>query len=113
MEAGALHTPKILQLSGIRSSSILDRLGTNQIINLPGVGENFQDHPAQYLAVVVTNLTDPTQNPAYRDQSFYPKFNTVPRFNPRSSAIDQTEILFRRIVIFSIYRTPTWIPSAS
>ncbi|KAL2851237.1 hypothetical protein BJX68DRAFT_254844 [Aspergillus pseudodeflectus] len=59
----------IMALSGISSSSILDRLGTNQIINLLGVGENYQDHPAQYLAVVVTNLTDPTQNPAYLDQN--------------------------------------------
>ncbi|KAL3486519.1 GMC oxidoreductase-domain-containing protein [Aspergillus germanicus] len=60
MAVGALHTPKILQLSGIGSSSVLDRLGINQIINLPGVGENFQDHLAQYLAVVVTNISDPT-----------------------------------------------------
>jgi choline dehydrogenase-like flavoprotein len=69
MAAGALHTPQILQLSGIGSSSVLGRLGINQIINLPGVGENFQDHPAQYLAVVVTNISDPTQNPAYFDQN--------------------------------------------
>jgi choline dehydrogenase-like flavoprotein len=69
MAASALHTPKILQLSGIGSSFVLDRLGINQIINLPGVGENFQDHPAQYLAVVVTNISDPTQHPAYLDQN--------------------------------------------
>jgi choline dehydrogenase-like flavoprotein len=69
MAAGALHTPKILQLSGTGSSSVLDRLGINQIINLPGVEENFQDHLAQYLAVVVTNISDPTQNPAYLDKN--------------------------------------------
>ncbi|KAL2810042.1 hypothetical protein BJX63DRAFT_444926 [Aspergillus granulosus] len=69
MAAGALHTPKILQLSGIGSSSVLDRLGIKKILNLPGVGENFQDHPVQYLTVAITNLSDPTQDPSYLNQN--------------------------------------------
>ncbi|KAJ0415356.1 hypothetical protein BJY00DRAFT_317894 [Aspergillus carlsbadensis] len=69
MAAGALHTPKILQLSGVGSPTVLDRLGINQLTNLPGVGENLQDHAVQYLATVVTNISDPTENPAYLEQN--------------------------------------------
>ncbi|OJJ05240.1 hypothetical protein ASPVEDRAFT_837287 [Aspergillus versicolor CBS 583.65] len=65
MAAGALHTPKILQLSGIGSSSILKPLGIEQVLDVPGVGENFQDHPVLYGAMKLTNLDDPAQDPSY------------------------------------------------
>ncbi|KAL4887224.1 hypothetical protein BJY04DRAFT_225367 [Aspergillus karnatakaensis] len=65
MAAGALHTPKILQLSGIGSSGVLRSLNIKQIIDLPGVGENFQDHPALYGSEEWTKLEDPTQVLAY------------------------------------------------
>jgi choline dehydrogenase len=42
--AGALATPKILQLSGIGNASDLRELGIPVVVDLPGVGENFQDH---------------------------------------------------------------------
>lgn len=65
LAAGALHTPKILQLSGIGSSSVLKSLGIEQVLDVPGVGENFQDHPVFYGAMKLTNLDDPTQDPSY------------------------------------------------
>lgn len=65
LAAGALHTPKILQLSGIGSSSVLKSLGIKQVLGIPGVGENFQDHPVVYGAMDLTNLDDPTQDPSY------------------------------------------------
>ena len=49
LAAGAIHTPQILKLSGIGPSSELKSLGINVVVNLPGVGMNFQDHPAMYL----------------------------------------------------------------
>ncbi|KAF2200642.1 choline dehydrogenase-like protein [Delitschia confertaspora ATCC 74209] len=42
--AGAVHSPQILQLSGIGSKSHLQGLGIKQLVNLPGVGQNLQDH---------------------------------------------------------------------
>ncbi|KAL2820135.1 hypothetical protein BDW59DRAFT_181508 [Aspergillus cavernicola] len=65
MAAGAVHTPKILQLSGIGSATVLSSLGIKQTINLPGVGENLQDHPVLYGAMSLTNLSDPTQDSTY------------------------------------------------
>lgn len=42
--AGALATPKVLLLSGIGPAAQLARLGIPVVCDLPGVGENFQDH---------------------------------------------------------------------
>jgi choline dehydrogenase len=44
LAAGAIHTAQLLQLSGIGPSKLLESLDINVAINLPGVGQNFQDH---------------------------------------------------------------------
>jgi choline dehydrogenase len=41
---GAIHTPKILMLSGIGDERELKRHGIECLQHLPGVGQNFQDH---------------------------------------------------------------------
>jgi len=41
---GAMHTPKVLMLSGIGDQAELQRLGIPVVQHLPGVGQNFQDH---------------------------------------------------------------------
>lgn len=45
LSAGAIQTPKILMLSGIGDRAQLDRFGIATVTHLPGVGQNFQDHP--------------------------------------------------------------------
>ncbi|KAI1821955.1 oxidoreductase [Xylaria intraflava] len=42
--AGALQSPKLLELSGIGNANILKQHGIEAIKDLPGVGENLQDH---------------------------------------------------------------------
>jgi choline dehydrogenase len=44
LSLGAIHTPKVLVLSGIGDQTELQRLGIAVVQHLPGVGENFQDH---------------------------------------------------------------------
>lgn len=44
LTAGAIATPKILQQSGIGNAELLSSLGIPVVADLPGVGENFQDH---------------------------------------------------------------------
>ena len=45
LSAGSLSTPQILERSGIGSSSILSAVGIRKtLIDLPGVGANYQDH---------------------------------------------------------------------
>ncbi|MBA8817566.1 choline dehydrogenase [Microbacterium halimionae] len=45
LAAGALDTPRLLQRSGIGDSDRLRAAGIRPVHELPGVGENFQDHP--------------------------------------------------------------------
>src|SRR5262249_34614653 len=42
--AGAIHTPRVLLLSGVGPHADLDALGIDTVIDLPGVGRNLQDH---------------------------------------------------------------------
>jgi choline dehydrogenase-like flavoprotein len=45
LAAGALHTPQILQLSGIGDAIHLSSLEIKTVVDLSGVGQNYQDHP--------------------------------------------------------------------
>jgi len=44
LSAGALHNPKLLQLSGIGPKSLLESHKIPVLVGLPGVGSNLQDH---------------------------------------------------------------------
>jgi choline dehydrogenase len=44
LSLGAIHTPKVLMLSGIGDQAELRRQGIPVVQHLPGVGQNFQDH---------------------------------------------------------------------
>ena len=44
LTAGALSTPKLLQVSGVGPAALLQKLGVPVHKDLPGVGENYQDH---------------------------------------------------------------------
>ena len=44
LSAGAIHSPQILLLSGIGNRGDLARLGIAPKVDLPGVGQNYQDH---------------------------------------------------------------------
>ena len=42
--AGAIGSPQLLELSGIGQANLLQQHGITPVIDLPGVGENLQDH---------------------------------------------------------------------
>lgn len=44
LAAGAIHTPQLLQLSGIGPRDVLKSANITTLLELPGVGSNFQDH---------------------------------------------------------------------
>jgi choline dehydrogenase len=44
LAAGAIGSPKLLMLSGIGDATALRGLGIDVVQDLPGVGQNFQDH---------------------------------------------------------------------
>lgn len=47
--AGAIASPQILQRSGVGPAALLNRLDIDLVHDLPGVGENLQDHLEMYL----------------------------------------------------------------
>lgn len=44
VSGGTLSSPLILQRSGIGNSKKLQKVGVKPLVDLPGVGLNFQDH---------------------------------------------------------------------
>jgi choline dehydrogenase len=46
---GAINSPQLLQLSGVGNADELRALGINVVHDLPGVGENLQDHLEVYI----------------------------------------------------------------
>ena len=44
LSAGAIHTPKLLMLSGVGDATTLKKFGIKGIADLRGVGQNLQDH---------------------------------------------------------------------
>jgi len=51
---GAINTPQLLQLSGIGPAAVLHDAGVSPIVDLPGVGENLQDHLEVYVQYACT-----------------------------------------------------------
>jgi len=45
LSAGVYHSPQIMMLSGIGPSAQLKQLGIPVVHDMPGIGENYQDHP--------------------------------------------------------------------
>ncbi|KAK0752462.1 hypothetical protein B0T18DRAFT_318769 [Schizothecium vesticola] len=65
LAAGTIHTPKILQASGVGPQALLQSASIPVVVDLPGVGANFQDHPFQVgPSIQLTNFPffpDPNQ----------------------------------------------------
>ncbi|KAK3374480.1 hypothetical protein B0T24DRAFT_296778 [Lasiosphaeria ovina] len=56
LAAGAILSPVLLQISGIGPAAVLDGLNVSVHIDLPGVGQNFQDHA---MLIAFYNYTAP------------------------------------------------------
>jgi choline dehydrogenase len=54
LSGGAINTPQLLQLSGVGNARELGQLGIDVIADLPGVGENLQDHLEVYIQHAAT-----------------------------------------------------------
>jgi choline dehydrogenase len=61
---GAIASPQLLQLSGVGAAGELGALGVRPVHDLPGVGENLQDHLEVYIQYACKQPV--TQQPAIR-----------------------------------------------
>jgi choline dehydrogenase-like flavoprotein len=57
ISAGTVNTPKLLMLSGIGPRKHLEKVGVHLVHDLPGVGENLQDHVGMSGLVFLVNET--------------------------------------------------------
>ncbi|KAK3328638.1 hypothetical protein B0T19DRAFT_462299 [Cercophora scortea] len=57
--AGAIHTPQLLQLSGVGPAPLLRKFSINVVADLPGVGANFHDQPSIIIPYNFTNNIEP------------------------------------------------------
>jgi choline dehydrogenase len=53
LSSGAVNSPQLLMLSGLGPADELRRHGIKCVANLPGVGQNLQDHPVAYMKFLV------------------------------------------------------------
>lgn len=75
LAAGVYHTPQLLMLSGIGPAAELKRLGVKLVRELPGVGENYQDHAVVYMTF---------EGPTYFSEDWVvPRFRLVTKSDPR------------------------------
>ncbi|KAF2843633.1 GMC oxidoreductase [Patellaria atrata CBS 101060] len=70
LTAGFLHTPQILQRSGIGPKALLEQAGIEVISDLPGVGSNFQDHPVSQASVTYETDMQPNPNSLVQNRTF-------------------------------------------
>jgi choline dehydrogenase len=68
MTAGALNTPRLLQISGIGAGSDLAGIGVPVLVDRPGVGRNLRDHNGTRTVVRIRN--SPTVNDLVRFPHF-------------------------------------------
>lgn len=70
LAAGAIQTPKLLQLSGIGPKAVLQAAGVKVNLELDAVGSNFQDHPYATVIFNTTTNTFPNQNSLATNATF-------------------------------------------
>ncbi|WXC60584.1 hypothetical protein SNK03_006463 [Fusarium graminearum] len=59
LAAGSIHTPQILQVSGIGDPALLKSINVPVVVDLPAVGQNFHDH---VLLAVISTINAPLQS---------------------------------------------------
>ena len=66
LTAGAINTPKLLQLSGIGPAKLLARHGIKPVVDAPEVGRNLSDHRCLFLQFRVNSASENHQFSGWR-----------------------------------------------
>lgn len=67
LTAGSLSSPRILERSGLGAKVILEAAGVTPIVDLPGVGTNYQDHNICLSAYKVADDCETSDDMCRRD----------------------------------------------
>ncbi|KAK0485436.1 GMC oxidoreductase-domain-containing protein [Armillaria luteobubalina] len=74
VSAGATGSSLILEQSGIGAASILGKFGIKQVVDLPGVGKEYYDHPFLITPYTVDANTVTTEALSGKDPELWDKF---------------------------------------
>lgn len=74
LTAGAVHTPKLLMLSGLGPANHLRTVGITPILDRPGIGANLQDHPTIYVSAHLKR--EVRQSATYRGPATYMRYSS-------------------------------------
>ncbi|PCH43098.1 GMC oxidoreductase [Wolfiporia cocos MD-104 SS10] len=77
VSAGAFGSPGILERSGIGTSSLLVPLGITPLVDLPGVGENYQDHNVIFAPYLADEEAETIDGIARSDPQELDRWNSV------------------------------------
>jgi choline dehydrogenase len=89
--AGAVHSPMILMRSGIGPAAHLESLGIPVSLDLPGVGENLQDHVRAGIEFSVDSPEQLTKHPSFLEQLSY----MMQGKGPMSSPVVEAQLTMR------------------
>ncbi|SPO02937.1 related to alcohol oxidase [Cephalotrichum gorgonifer] len=70
VSAGAIHSPQLLQRSGIGPRDVLEAAGVDVKLHLPGVGWNFQDHTTYSASFSWGINVEPNSGTLQRDREY-------------------------------------------
>ncbi|KAF2194216.1 GMC oxidoreductase [Zopfia rhizophila CBS 207.26] len=71
LSAGTIHSPQLLQLSGIGPRKLLESAGIEPKVELPGVGQNFHDHTTLHFEIKFRNYSiHPNRRDDFEDPDF-------------------------------------------
>jgi len=89
LAAGAIHSPTLLQVSGIGPADVLESLDIPVEIDLPGVGANLQDHPS---VAAWYNCECPSSSPYLRVTITQAQTEQVEPLDTNSSLFDNAAL---------------------
>jgi len=69
ISAGTLGTPLLLERSGVGPKDVVDKAGVEVVSDVPGVGEDFQDHNTMLLSYYTSLLPNETYDDVLNGQT--------------------------------------------
>ncbi|KAI0043153.1 GMC oxidoreductase [Auriscalpium vulgare] len=70
VSAGTFGSPGILERSGIGRADVLERIGVKQLVDLPGVGEHYQDHNLLFVPYAAAEEAETLDGIAQGNEEF-------------------------------------------